>query len=302
LKDPGEGLERTGYRVPEAALWGGGAPDSFAPMAEPSPRASAGWRPLVYFWEGGWIGIGRSAGVVAPHTHHAVQISIGLDGPIGFRHPDEEWQVFPAAAVLPNVPHGFNPLGSTAAMIFVEPESREGRWLRNSLRTPITGFAEERLEAHLAGLRSFRDDRPSAEEAARMILGVVHALCAGPPPLKSMDPRISKAMAVIRGSQDGRLSLEQVAAAVFLSPSRFAHLFSEEVGLPFRRYLLWRKLNRALSAFGRGLNLSEAAHAAGFADSAHLSRTWTQMFGIPPTMMAGGAEFYEIPAQFALGE
>jgi AraC-like DNA-binding protein len=109
-----------------------------------------------------------------------------------------------------------------------------------------------------------------------------------------------RAIEFIRGSDVTGLSIETVAREVFLSPSRFAHLFSEEIGLPFRRYLLWRKLTNAILLVGRGNTLSAAAHGAGFSDSAHLTRTFYQMFGIPPTVMMGGGEFYEIPAPFEL--
>jgi AraC-like DNA-binding protein len=34
-----------------------------------------------------------------------------------------------------------------------------------------------------------------------------------------------------------------------------------------------------------GASLSTAAHAAGYADSAHLTRTSRRMFGIPPSLM-----------------
>jgi AraC family transcriptional regulator len=35
----------------------------------------------------------------------------------------------------------------------------------------------------------------------------------------------------------------------------------------------------------QGASLAEAAHASGFADSAHLARTSRRMFGIPPSLM-----------------
>ncbi|CAN5834030.1 hypothetical protein BH24GEM1_BH24GEM1_27200 [soil metagenome] len=115
-----------------------------------------------------------------------------------------------------------------------------------------------------------------------------------------MDERITRALTFIKSRDVRALKLEDVANAVFLSPSRFTHLFSDAIGLPFRRYLLWRKLSRAMEEFACGSNLSQSAHSAGFADSAHLTRTWIQMFGITPTMMLGRATFYEIPAPFEL--
>ncbi len=48
----------------------------------------------------------------------------------------------------------------------------------------------------------------------------------------------------------------------------------------FRAYVLWLRLEIALSAYVDGKSLTEAAYAGGFADSAHLSRTFKKMFGI----------------------
>jgi len=57
------------------------------------------------------------------------------------------------------------------------------------------------------------------------------------------------------------------------------HLFVEQTGLPFRTYLLWRRLMRGLEAFASGASLTDAALGAGFSDSAHFSRTFRRMFG-----------------------
>jgi AraC family transcriptional regulator len=263
--------------------------------------ATANWAPLVYFWDGGWLGVGRGTAIVPPHAHHAIQITIGLDGPVALRHDAGPWEGYDAAVILPDVVHALDGRGVLGALIFLDPDSREGRWLRDSLRTPLSRIPRERLAAQLPPLLAFRQTPPGAVDATRIITGVVDALCAGPPPLRAIDPRIARALATIREREAGRLSLRAIADTVFLSPSRFAHLFTAEVGLPFRRYLLWRKLTRALTAFARGSTLSAAAHASGFADSAHLTRTWNQMFGIAPTAMLGRAEFYEIPAPFELG-
>jgi AraC-like DNA-binding protein len=258
------------------------------------------WAPLVYFWDGGWIGVGRSGGPVPAHAHHAIQITVGLSGPVRLRHEEDEWMDVGAGVVLPDVVHEFNGMSQYIAMIFVDPESTEGRWLRDSVPAAVHAVPTERIAEHVPALHDFERERPSAEEAARTITGVVRSLSVGPPPLKRMDPRVAQALLAIRKGDVRNLALEDAAKSVYLSPSRFAHLFKEEIGVPFRRYMLWRKLSRAMEEFGRGSNLTNAAHAAGFTDSAHLTRTWRQMWGISPTTMVGSARFYEIPAPFEL--
>ena len=106
-------------------------------------------------------------------------------------------------------------------------------------------------------------------------------------------------LAAIRDAHELRTSIDDAAALVFLSPSRFAHLFKQQVGLPYRRYMLWRKLTRAVLVIGRERTIATAAHEADFADAAHLTRTFYQMFGIPPSVMMRG-EFFEIPSPFEL--
>ena len=262
--------------------------------------APKGWRARSYLWDGGFLGIGRGSAVVPRHSHHAIQIAIGLDGPVGLNGPDDEWRTYRGVMVAPDVPHQFDPMASLLAMIFVEPESREGRWLRNSLHAPVAEIPAAKLDPCLPTLRAIWDDPVDAPETARLVHSVVRGLCAGPPPLDALDPRIVRALEVIRRMDTAVISLQEVARAVFLSPSRFAHLFREQVGLPFRRYVLWRRLNRAMLAVGRGRTLSAAAHACGFADSAHLTRTCYQMFGQAPSVLMGPGEFHEIPAPFEL--
>ena len=68
-----------------------------------------------------------------------------------------------------------------------------------------------------------------------------------------------------------------------LSASRFLHLFKAETGVPLRRYRIWNRMGAAVRACGEGLSLTEAAHAAGFASSAHFSSAFREMFGMMPS-------------------
>jgi AraC family transcriptional regulator len=126
-------------------------------------------------------------------------------------------------------------------------------------------------------------------------------LCAGAPPARRLDPRVASVLKAIRVSEDLRISLDSAAATVFLSPSRFAHLFTQQVGLPFRRYMLWRKLTRAVLAIGQEGTIAAAAQAADFSDAAHLTRTFYQMFGLSPSVMMRG-EHFQIAPPFELGD
>ena len=68
--------------------------------------------------------------------------------------------------------------------------------------------------------------------------------------------------------------------------SRLAHLFTDEVGISIRQYLLWIKMRYAAELFVRNKTLSEVAHEIGFSDSSHLSRTFTRYFALTPSYLA----------------
>jgi AraC-like DNA-binding protein len=114
-----------------------------------------------------------------------------------------------------------------------------------------------------------------------------------------LDSRVTTVLDAIRGSHDLRISLDKAAEMAFLSPTRFAHLFKDQVGLPFSRYMLWRKLTRAMVAIGSEETIAAAAHAADFADAAHLTRTFYQMVGMAPSVLMRG-DFIEIASPFSV--
>jgi len=103
--------------------------------------------------------------------------------------------------------------------------------------------------------------------------------------LTAMDNRIVAALTFLRESPHLYDSIESLADKVHLSSSRLAHLFKDEIGVPIRRYVLWMKMRRALDLAIAGDSLTTAALSAGFADSAHLSRTVRAMMGIAPEFL-----------------
>ena len=263
------------------------------------PQKPPAWltEPSWYLWDGGFLLLGRSEGIVGAHAHHAIQVVVALDGEPAICAEGGDWQSGRGLIVLPDVHHSYDGRGADSAMLFVDPESNEGEWLRTSLSQPITFVPAARLANCSTEILKFRERPLESMEMRDLIRHCVHSLCAGAPPLRQRDSRITASLKTIRESKDLRVSLEDIAATVFLSPSRFAHLFAQQVGLPLRRYVLWRKLARATLAIGHGETMTEAAQAADFADAAHLTRTFNQMFGISPSALMRG-KFFEISSPF----
>jgi AraC family transcriptional regulator len=108
------------------------------------------------------------------------------------------------------------------------------------------------------------------------------------------DERVVRAIAYISAHLSGPLTLQVIAGEAFLSPSRFRHLFVAETGTALRPYLLWRRFLRAWELIRAGEPISVAAHDAGFADAAHLTRTSNRMFGFAPSaLIVSGQQAYK---------
>lgn len=94
----------------------------------------------------------------------------------------------------------------------------------------------------------------------------------------------ARALRAIEGLARGR-SLAEVANDVGLSASRLSHLVGECTGAPPRVWRGWMRLSAALDHVADGASATAAAYDAGFADSAHLSRSCRSVLGISPTTL-----------------
>lgn len=280
----------------------GGVPASAVMALTPTEAiGSAGplWlsTPRWYLWDGGFLLTGRAQGVVPPHLHHAIQLVVALEGSFAIRGERGDWRPGRGAIVRPDALHSYDPNGGLNAMLFVDPESSEGIWLRGGLREDITVVPETRLADCAAELRRYLEQPFDSLPILELVRRCVQAFCTSVAPSRALDLRVTRVLTEIRASGDLRISLDEAAATACLSPSRFAHLFRQQVGLPFRRYLLWRKLTRAMLVIGRGCSISTAAHEADFSDAAHLTHTFHRMVGIAPSVLMYG-ELFEVASPF----
>lgn len=87
-----------------------------------------------------------------------------------------------------------------------------------------------------------------------------------------------------------RLSQLELAHRLKMERTRALRAFKAATGLTFRRFKRWSALQHAARRIAAGELVRTAALDAGFADTAHLSRTFRTSFGLTPSeAIAAGA-------------
>ncbi|CAN7190082.1 AraC family transcriptional regulator [Pseudomonas sp. PSB11] len=86
-------------------------------------------------------------------------------------------------------------------------------------------------------------------------------------------------------------SLEELAAAVNLSPFHFARVFRRATGMPPHTWLMQQRIARARALLQGGCLPLEVATQLGFADQSHLSRQFKQVYGVGPGAYRSARQF-----------
>ena len=197
-----------------------------------------------------------------PHIEHGTAIAVGIDGDVEVNGVRGR-----AVIVPPDVPYALRSAGPAATYLF-DPElaPRIAAHARDGGTRVLGRRVAEVVAAHRALLA-----RPDVLHGVGDELG--RLLATGTP--RPIDRRVARVVEALR-DPDG----EPVPTS--LSAAHLRELFARDIGMPMRRYALWRRLLHALARVGP-VDLTTAAHAGGFADLAHFSRTCRRMLGYAPS-------------------
>lgn len=206
----------------------------------------------------------------SPHAEHAVSVIVGLDCDVEVTSARRNVRG-PAVVIAPDTMHAARSPGPALSLSF-DPELCPG----------IAAFAREHgtsvlrepariVRAHAASLTTRDTLVGVGSEIASRFSG------SGP----RRDRRIARLLDDLR---DPDVDRSRAIASTRLSPAHVAALFVRDVGVAMRTFLLWRRLLHGLARVGP-LDLTNAAHAAGFADLAHFSRTCRRMLGYAPSTL-----------------
>ena len=235
-------------------------------------------KPLVWIEPGMVIIYGYSLDAV-PHHHHAIQVIFPKSDSLCLL---DEQTVCQPLIIDANIEHQLQM--DEGWILLIEPKSRLGEAL--SLKLAGSSFLIFNMQETVLSPLPIQGKKP-------------------PPPLNALlqqlklpqqdlfinnstvaDKRIQILLTQLDQCLQGQClkpinwRASEIAQQLALSESRFLHLFKEQLGIAWRPYLLWRRMICAIQAILNDSSATDAAHLAGFSDSAHLSRTFKNNFGM----------------------
>ncbi len=227
---------------------------------------------------------------IRQQRHYHVKLVVALDGRLWIDAQQRTVRGL-AGIVAPDVAHQTRTEGKVLGLL-LDPRTDDARRLRRDVldSKPIAALSESWVVAHRPQLQAFAARPPVASSAAALVKTIVASLTRVQLPLKARDARITAALEHVAAHADESIRLCDLARVACLSPGRFSHLFRAEMGVSVRRFVLWSRMRHANKLVFGGASLTAAAHAAGFTDSAHFSRTYQQLFAVSPSTLLSNDE------------
>jgi AraC-like DNA-binding protein len=247
-------------------------------------QSQAGPRGRLFVSPAGVAYLGRGLSN-EPHKHFTASITLALEGCLRVRRDeDDEWRDVYGIAALPNVSQQLMDTNAVLVNLQVDPETEAYARLASRLwsEQELVYFQDQELGGLRAALQAAALSSSPGIALWAATLDALGGPATGP---RTFDPRIAKVLSILKAAMPDAPSAQELGEQVELSEGRLIHLFSEQVGVPLRRYVLWLRIRHIVFCLAVGKNLTDAAHEAGFADSAHLTRVFRSMFGLAPSQI-----------------
>ncbi|MCB1308754.1 MAG: helix-turn-helix transcriptional regulator [Leptospiraceae bacterium] len=219
------------------------------------------------------------------HEHFAFSILISLSDSFRIRPQDGEEILCQGAIVHSNVAHALHAGAADMLVLQFDPDSVTAR--HSERRESIHPFNTTHLRC-FEKLRVLFDEKTDCLLAWSLFDEVLHELQYAETAAPELNAHILQVIKILKTNSSEIIPLEDLCQSTGISGDRLMRLFKEAMGIPIRRYHLWIRLRQVAYLLKEGMNLTRAAHEAGFSDSAHLSRTFKSMFGVPPSEFLAG--------------
>lgn len=228
------------------------------------------------------------------HRHDTYAVGVTLEGIQTFDCHRTTYHSLPGGVMVihPDERHNGragSAIGFRYCMMYIEPSRiRQALDLRTLPFVPAVVFDDRALsQTILAAFRSFPEPLPELESDA-VIARVADYLVRRSdtkPALRKLT--VSKRlMEVVRAFLDAEfrraVASEELETLAKVNRYSIAHHFRLYFGTSPYRYLMMRRLAEARRLIIQGRPIVTVAIDLGFADQSHLTRSFQQMFGLPP--------------------
>jgi len=231
------------------------------------------------------------------HSHDTVSVGLVTAGRSRYVHERGVDEVDAGTVVLmnPGAMHACNPHADSAwsyRMVYLDADwwrrlqcqldadhaGQRREFDRTSLRDPALGARVTRVCERLADAHA---DALAREEA---VVDLATALCerACEPRRQPTSPGLARVAALLTDCCDQSFSLAELCAVSGLSEAHLVRSFKRHYGMTPHAYLVDRRLHRIRRELRCGRAIADVAAQFGFADQAHLQRTFRRLVATTP--------------------
>ena len=252
-------------------------------------RASSSEPAILYVWNDRFC-YGAPQHATKFSARYAATVLIAVDGaPMRLDFADGAQEQARAVMVAPHVSRQLHCEGSFVSFNY-DPASFEYHQIAAHLRGRRTApfiIEEPDLRAQLA---TFSRGELDCGEARRLSVDLVGRIIKERTEAPRTDLRVISVAGRLKAELPHPPSVEALARSAGVSPDWLGHLFTEQMGVSMKSYLLWAKVRRASPLLQTGMTLTQIAAEVGFSDAAHLSRAFKRFFGLQPSFLADPAK------------
>lgn len=174
-----------------------------------------------------------------------------------------------------NVPHMTKEKNGCDFFLLIDPTSS----IAESLRKQYLKEADYNIFSRLPDIYD-EPDKMSDDEIINLTEKLLLNMQIISTENDNKDKRVESIITNILSGKWLSYSVEQIAAATFLSESRLSHLFKADAKISLKSYLLMRRLEHAYHLVCSGKTITYAACESGFASPSHLAYTCQKLTGI----------------------
>ncbi len=227
----------------------------------------------------------------APHSHHALEISIGSGSPLQLYMGDQKPVEVQACIILPDQQHRItiDPEKGEKITLMVDADLPLIRAVTNHYRTRKEFFVPISLKRIAPFITQILEAKNTAvNNNGANLFKLVKEMLDFLFPDYDKHPMNAQVVHMTRHVKQNitknKFLFKELSIELSRSPSRLSHLFKEETGISFRKYVLWTRLKTAVEAYQNGNSITQASYISGFADSSHFHKVYTDMFGLKPSL------------------